>query len=158
MLYILLVIVNMLLLQAFFNHSYLWFAPFIAVHLSDHREHAVAASLLQSFSLMFSFFQCCTSCWSLWTCCCCKPASTILTHDFLLSVLYILLIIVNMLLLQAFFGGDPRFSVLRHGLWVLENLFANSVWPQSPIFPIKTVCTFSVSNYRFGLEGCWNCL
>lgn len=59
------------------------------------------------------------------------------------KVLYILLIIVNMLLLQAFFGGDPRFSVLRHGLWVLENLFANSVWPQSPIFPIKTVCTFS---------------
>ena len=60
------------------------------------------------------------------------------------SVLYILLIIVNMLLLQAFFGGDPRFSVLRHGLWVLENLFTLSVWPQSPIFPIKTVCTFSV--------------
>jgi len=59
------------------------------------------------------------------------------------KVLYILLIIVNMLLLQAFFGGDPRFSVLRHGLWVLENLFTLSVWPQSPIFPIKTVCTFS---------------
>jgi len=59
------------------------------------------------------------------------------------KVLYILLIIVNMLLLQAFFGGDPRFSVLRHGLWVLENLFTLTVWPQSPIFPIKTVCTFS---------------
>lgn len=60
-----------------------------------------------------------------------------------IKVLYVLMIVINMLLLQAFFGGDPRFSVLRHGIWVLENLFTRSTWPQSPIFPIKTVCTFS---------------
>jgi len=59
------------------------------------------------------------------------------------KVLYITFIIINMLLLQAFFGGDPRFSVLSHGLWVLESLFIKTTWPQSPIFPIKTVCTFS---------------
>ena len=59
------------------------------------------------------------------------------------KLLYMSLIVVNMLLLQGFFGGDPRFSVLNHGFWVLDNLFRNASWPQSPIFPIKTVCTFS---------------
>lgn len=59
------------------------------------------------------------------------------------KLMYVICIVVNMLLLQAFFGGDPRFSVLRHGIWVLENLFSLGQWPQSPIFPIKTVCTFS---------------
>lgn len=60
-----------------------------------------------------------------------------------IKVLYVLFIVINLLLLQAFFGGDPRFSVFRHGIWVLENIVTKHQWPQSPIFPIKTVCTFS---------------
>lgn len=61
----------------------------------------------------------------------------------LIKVLYVAFIAVNLALLDAFFGGDPRFTVFRHGIWVLENIFQRSQWPQSPIFPIKTVCTFS---------------
>jgi len=47
---------------------------------------------------------------------------------------------IQLLLLQAFLGNDPRMNILSHGLWVIGQILKTATWPQHPAFPIDTTC------------------
>jgi len=74
------------------------------------------------------------------------------------KLLYILVLVLQMLILQAFLGSDPRFNVLLHGAKVIDNLIRNGSWLQNPIFPIKTVCTFEAEQQGNPLPYTLECI
>jgi len=69
-----------------------------------------------------------------------KEGNLIFYSYVMIKILYIIMFGIQLLLLQAFLGNDPRMNILNHGLWVIGQILTTATWPQHPAFPIDTTC------------------
>ena len=53
-----------------------------------------------------------------------------LSRYVMIKILYIITFGIQLLMLQAFLGNDPRMNILSHGLWVISNIVTTATWPQ----------------------------